>query len=359
MERTTQNRKGSVLLLVVVSLTMLLIMLAFSIDLGRLYLAKIELQNAVDSAAMAGASVIGQGQPASRDAIQQFSQLNKALTIPITVDRNDANDSNGGIVFGQIVNPLISGSTFTPTVTNPNAIKVTAKMAEGFNNGPIALFFGVFAGKTEVAISAHTTVSVINAPIIGFDSPPDGSSIPGDVIPFTVSTTMWDTYFTGLDTNIDIYPYVNAAGNFGLVNLTNDNVAKNSDIERQITYGLTPAEREKVTLTDHGVAPNHDYYVNIKGEPGLRATLNSSLQSIIGDIRTILIHQSVTGQGNNTIYKIVRFETVKIIDAQLTGGNKRLVVQSVKKQLTNKAKIRPDMPASAASKTIFVGFITK
>ena len=359
MKRTYQNRKGSVLLLVVICLTLFLIMLAFSVDFGRLYLAKAELQNAVDSAAMAGANVFGQGQSSSRDAIQQYSQLNKALNIPITIDRNDANSSDGGIVFGQISNPFSFGSTFTPTTTNPNAIRVTAKMATGYNNGPIAMFFGTFAGTSSVAVSARSTVSVVNAPIIGFDSPEDGSSIPGDVIPFTFSTANWDAYFTSLDTDVNIYPLVNSPGNFGLVNLTDDNVAKNSDLERQITSGLTAAEREKVTLTDHGVSPDHDYYVDIKGEPGLRATLNASLQSIIGSVRTILIHRSVTGQGNNTIYRVVRFESVKVIDAQLTGGNKRLVLQSVRKQLTAKAKIRADMPSSAASKTIFIGFITK
>ncbi|EMI21155.1 hypothetical protein RMSM_01902 [Rhodopirellula maiorica SM1] len=56
------------------------------------------------------------------------------------------------------------------------------------------------------------------------------------------------------------------------------------------------------------------------------------MASIIGKVRIIPIYTTVTGNGNNAMYTIVKFEGVRILEVKLTGkmSGKRVIVQPAK-----------------------------
>jgi len=56
-EQTGRNQRGSIMILFALMLPVLLGFFALTVDLARLYLLKVELQNAADAAALAGAQL--------------------------------------------------------------------------------------------------------------------------------------------------------------------------------------------------------------------------------------------------------------------------------------------------------------
>ena len=58
-----QNERGSVLAYTVISVLFLILAVGLGVDLSHLYLAKTELQNTADAAALAGASALTDPEP--------------------------------------------------------------------------------------------------------------------------------------------------------------------------------------------------------------------------------------------------------------------------------------------------------
>ena len=67
----------------------------------------------------------------------------------------------------------------------------------------------------------------------------------------------------------------------------------------------------------------------MNGDTGVSAGIESALEDIIGQVRAIPIFISVTGQGNNATYTVVKFVGVRIMDVKLSGGpsSRHLTVQ--------------------------------
>ncbi|MBZ0257230.1 Tad domain-containing protein, partial [bacterium] len=92
MEHSYDNQNGSVLVLFAVSVTMIFVITAIVLDLGYIALTKSELQNAADSAALAGVlelidedaitRTFDQSDDVvdARDISQSFSLYNKAAS---------------------------------------------------------------------------------------------------------------------------------------------------------------------------------------------------------------------------------------------------------------------------------------
>jgi hypothetical protein len=62
--------------------------------------------------------------------------------------------------------------------------------------------------------------------------------------------------------------------------------------------------------------------LTLEGDTGISAGMKDDLASIIGKPRIIPIYRSVSGNGNNARYTIVKFGGIRILDVDLTGSKK-------------------------------------
>lgn len=152
---------GSMAVVVAVSLTMLLVFGALSIDIGRALVVKNELRNVADAGALAGARQLGQSlfyQNPALGVLQDVSPLqgpvlNSAQTI---AQQNNAEGVSIAIPAGDI---LIgqwneAAMTLTPTGTNPDAVQVTAGR-DGSPNPPLLPFLAGIVGVNTMNVTAQ------------------------------------------------------------------------------------------------------------------------------------------------------------------------------------------------------------
>lgn len=344
------HRRGVVAAQVLVMLVVLFGFAALTIDIGMLYRARAELQTAADSAALAAASAY------TTDAMLQlrldgdesafyevlslvmargghFSTLNDTLGSPTLVDTDD-------ITTGWI--DVLSSSDPIDTGTPPsqrNAVRVVVRRAEGGaqgSNGPVEFFFASIFGRTTGEASA-SAVAVFDDRFAGYDSENGGS----DVMPFTIHANVLAAELAGggdqfgydpvLETvtsgpdgvrEIDIYPHVSAPGNFGLLNIgvPNQGVPGLAD---QIENGVAPEDIEAEIGTpvlafydEEGSPVTYD----ITGSPGLKASLESAIETRIDDTIGFLVHDQVTGSGANATYRITQIRFARVMNVNLKGA---------------------------------------
>jgi Flp pilus assembly protein TadG len=98
-----RGARGNVVIVFALSLVVLIGFAALSVDMGRIYNVKGDLQNAVDAAAL-GAIRDLNGSPdqfaPARASAQYFASLHQANGTPVTLESNDGNSSTGDIVLG-------------------------------------------------------------------------------------------------------------------------------------------------------------------------------------------------------------------------------------------------------------------
>jgi hypothetical protein len=137
---------------VAVLLTVLLGFAALVVDLGALFKTKNELQNASDSAALAGAMALDRtaaGVDRARTRVLEYGLYHDA-------DASDVVIASGDVIFG---NWDASTRAFTadgPTPADPaqvNAVQVISRRAASQGDA-VDLSFGVFVGQTEADVSA-------------------------------------------------------------------------------------------------------------------------------------------------------------------------------------------------------------
>ncbi len=66
--------------------------------------------------------------------------------------------------------------------------------------------------------------------------------------------------------------------------------------------------------------------LTLNGDTGISAGVKDELASIIGQTRVIPIFSSVTGNGNNAQYRIVKWAGVRILAVRLTGAMSKKMV---------------------------------
>ncbi|HEX7447200.1 MAG TPA: pilus assembly protein TadG-related protein [Pirellulales bacterium] len=84
--RIRRERRGAVVVLTAFLMVALLGLVALVVDLGYLMLAQTQLQEAADSAALAGSAVLAQGPAAARAEAQRFASLNMVGKSPVSID---------------------------------------------------------------------------------------------------------------------------------------------------------------------------------------------------------------------------------------------------------------------------------
>jgi Flp pilus assembly protein TadG len=135
-------------------------------DMAHLYLAGHQLQNAADAGALAGALNVRTNTTTAHNRAVAVAASNNAYSASVQLAPNLANNAGGDVVIGV----WDSGTNaFTPTLTSPNAVQVTARRTTGSPGGPMPLIFAQAVGinNTDMTRTATATIGgLIHAGIV-------------------------------------------------------------------------------------------------------------------------------------------------------------------------------------------------
>jgi hypothetical protein len=319
-------------------------MIAFCVDLGYVLSAKEELQRSADATAMATCWEFGQklsqGYGASdasdlaRLTAVQYASLNPVTGHGMVVDSNTGNDPSGDVVFGYISDFSDSESSLdTGTPANYNAVRVS--MAKNSSaNGEVPYFFARVFGLTGQALRTEATAAIVRN-MKGFQAPADGSNL--EILPFALDLDTWTNLINGNGTDnycwnsqtkqiengadgkveVNLYPQgTGSPGNRGTVDVGGSNNST-CDIARQILHGISPQD---LTALGKPLQLDANGQLGLNGDTGISAGVKDELAAIMGQPRCIPVFESVSGNGNNANYTIVKWQGIRIMGVKLTGS---------------------------------------
>ena len=345
------RRRGATLVLSVILMFGLFSFVAFSIDLGYLAQSRAEIQRTADAAAMAGCwelyagmergSSMADSTPAARQAAADFSLLNPVCRSGPVLDLSVVSQDVRIGYFSSPRNSVLSNDSSQPYFGVQTLVSRTAT-----KNGEIPFFFGRIFGDQGIAMQTSAT-AIMAHKISGFSLPPS-STDKLQILPFALDLQTWQSLFSGTVADqyaynagskkvnpgrdgvgeVNLYPQgTGSPGNRGTVDIGAANNSTN-DIARQIVQGISAQDLVKL-----GKPLNLDPHagLTLNGDTGISAGVKDELASIIGQKRIIPIFSSVSGNGNNANYTIVRWVSVRIMHVKLTGSmsSKQLIVQPV------------------------------
>ena len=353
--RTAPRRGGSVVVLCAILLVPLMGMVAFAIDIGYIAVVRSQLQRAADSCALAGAAMLidedslsgvadqTDDRTAARIQALAFAVANDAAGSPIEVPLNEANDVDGDLVLGYI-----------PDRTNPTQMLFNTSSYNGVRvrlrrddvvNGPVNLFFSSVLGLGTADVTAEA-IAMFEFDINGFRVVNGQETATAKLLPFTLQIDDWNDAFTNGDDDyahdtenqtvssgsdgvreIKLFPLDNlTSGNFGTVDLGAPNNST-ADLARQIIYGLNAYDFS--FFPNNTVALGADGTLDLNGDTGISAGMKDELESIIGQPRIIPLYDTVSGNGNNSVFVIKAFVGITILKVKLTGAlsKKHVLIQ--------------------------------
>jgi Flp pilus assembly protein TadG len=350
-------RPGNIAPLAAVLSIILLGMVAFSVDMTWIVVTKSELQNAADSAALAGSGQLMTNYALynlpNQSANQQQSLITGAISAAKTAAKNYASYNNAGGVKGLTLldsdiqvgfvdqNGKFTVSTFSGPY--PNTVKVFMRRDASANQS-LKLFFAPVLGTSTMDVTAAASATCYSGSINSFSA--SGSNIA--MLPMTYDVNFWKNFLqTGQDpdgnTSIDrsgnptlqVYPSNKATGNFGELSL-NDGHNGASTTASWIANGMSSDDLQ--ALLDANLLPLSQHKPNTwdwQGNPGFKANNVMDVNANIGQVYYLPLFQPVnsnlssyqagTGQGSNYSYDIVQFVPVQIMTPP--SNNKQVVVQ--------------------------------
>jgi Flp pilus assembly protein TadG len=351
-----QQRKGAITVLAAILSIVLVGMVAFSVDLGYVLSAKEELQRSTDAAALAACWEYGQklskgnsssvAVTAARTTAATYAAQNKVTGDAMLLDANAANSPTGDVVFGYISDFKNSQSVFQTSNSNGyNAVKVRLRKNSSMN-GEVPYFFARVFGLEGQTLESEAVAGMIKN-VGGFQAPASGENV--DLLPYALDLQTWNGFIanTGTDNykwnkttkqvesgsdglvEVNLFPQgTGSPGNRGTVDIGGSNNST-SDIARQILDGISPADFAALAAQNRTLDLNPNGYLYLNGDTGISAGVKDELTAIKGQPRVIPIFESVTGNGNNAEYKIVKWQGIRIMSVKLTGSmsQKHVMIQ--------------------------------
>ncbi|WP_080421396.1 pilus assembly protein TadG-related protein [Burkholderia ubonensis] len=188
-----ERERGAVAITVALLLTVLLASAALGVDVIRLYMVRNELQNAADAAALAGASCLyahsacGNATATAPDWTTGPQQAANAIALnsAVGIKLKNATVNYGYWDLADPASGLQSSASPPPGASVAPAVSVTVSESAGFNSGAVQTFFGKFAGRGAVPVSARA-VAVVSRP---------GYVGPGGLFPVAITKCMFDNYW--------------------------------------------------------------------------------------------------------------------------------------------------------------------
>ncbi len=350
LSRQANRRKGAAIILAAFLMSVLVGMLALSIDIGYIAASRAEARRTADAAALAGAWQVLDSikQNKSAEALiddvngtaVDMANLNAVCNLGPTLSTTG---QNSDITIGYLAS-LDASATVVSNSDNPyRAVRVRVRKNEA-SNGQVPLFFARFFGLTGRDMIVDSTAATA-LQIKGFNSPGSGASCL-DLLPFALDEDTWESLSNSGGTDsykfnstnstvtnvgdgvreVNLYPQgTGSPGNRGTVDIGNSNNST-ADLARQIVHGISTQDfidlGKPLVLDASGT-------MTLNGDTGISAGVKDELASIIGQTRIIPVFSSVSGNGNNANYTIVRWVGVRVMAVKLTGSmsSKYLIVQ--------------------------------
>jgi hypothetical protein len=328
-------------------------MVAFCVDLGYVLSVKEELQRSADSSALAACWEYGKrlGKGSSnataleyaRTTAAQYASLNRVTGDAMDLGPNPSNDASGDVVFGYIADFKDSTSAFQTNSSNGyNAVKVRLRKNSSIN-GEVPYFFARVFGMDGQQMESEAIAGLVRN-VSGFQAPMDGSNI--GILPYALDYQTWVDFVANVGTDkyswnaetktveacpdglveVNLFPQgTGSPGNRGTVDIGGSNNST-SDIARQILHGISPSD---FAALGHPLEFDANGKLYLNGDTGISAGVKDELAAIKGQPRIIPIFESVSGNGNNANYTIVKWQGIRIMNVKLTGSmsQKNVMIQ--------------------------------
>lgn len=372
-----RQRRGAIVVLAALVMAILVGMMAFAIDTGYMVAVRAELQNAADAAALAAAQRLQQPfvqfcqartnsstYPKAYDIYSAAISDSTTPTSPICTAQTIASLNRAGGVSVTVPTADISftywDGTNAPVAASypddfPNTVTVVTRR-DATANGSLHLFFAQIFGIPTVDLKATASATIYVGDVSSLQTIP---GVNAHILPVAFDVNYLRTFATtgvspdgntysgsnGLP-QVQIYPYPgNAPGSFGLLDVG-------------MPANNTPAFRSWI---DSGQTPNDINYLvsnNLvpvsltapeqwKCGPGMKSTLVSNFQSVMGEPNLLPLfepvynggngtyqlnsgsgsYQAATGNGQGATYAIVGFVGVTITQADGSGSSLVISVQ--------------------------------
>ena len=148
------SESGAVLVMIAISIAMLLGFVAFVFDMGRIYVARAELQGAADAMVVATADLLP-NEAAIEIVAEQYA---------VETDGTGAILDPSDVVMGYWDDAT---STFTPGGSDPNAVQITARRAVQ-NSNPVDTVFAKIFGFDTIDVSATSIAArgIVDADVV-------------------------------------------------------------------------------------------------------------------------------------------------------------------------------------------------
>jgi Flp pilus assembly protein TadG len=335
-------RRGAVLVSAAMLMVVVMGFMALAMDVGYIMLTRSQLQNAADSAAMAAAWEI------LDDRLLHSANAASLRSAAVAVaERYIAQHQAGGKML-QGTGKNISFGSLTPSsefavqddCVHWNSVKACVGRTDD-NNGPVTLLFAPLIGSKTANVSA-TAVATFRGDIIGFRPTPKTSRT--TVIPFTIDVIAWNLLQKGIgadnwsyDANgqlvrsgSDGFPELllfpsetGAPGNFGTIAIGGG--GNTTLIQQILNGGLTQAD-----LQAYGgelCLDSTTGTLQLSGDTGATTDIMRAAETLTGRAVTISLFSKVQGTGSNSVFTIVGFVGMRVMNVQPTGLNKHILVQ--------------------------------
>lgn len=375
-----QKRSGAVAPLTAIVMIVLLAMVAFAVDIGYLNVVRGQAQNCADSAALAGAGKLAErlknapivkGIPVQtvddlRAAVQEakdYAQRNNVGGVSIQLN-------DGDIEIGYMADPFNHSNNTLDKSGWParpyNAVRVNVARDANHNGGKLKLFFAPVIGVDDADVRATATAclpmgdpvphakgllpfayqvdewkAVLGAPGPGTYKAANGKTVTlTDNFSVDGNSTNALGVKCGSDGKVEtrMYPQSTTSGNYGTINFSKTKSGNStSDLRDIIMNGPKEADWPDLPeiLTASPTKP-----VTVNGDPGISAGMEPAVRAIIGQPRFLPLYTTVSGNGNNSYFRLVGFAPVTIVDVKLSGRTKYIAVQP--RTIYNKSIISGD-----------------
>src|SRR5262249_44880991 len=209
-----QTRRGAVIPLIALLLVPIMALMAFAIDMGYIVMARAELQNAADAAALAAAeqletyyvqyyspsadqsTVLSNGETAAKNFAKSYASFFKAGNTSSVVL-----DTNNDVQFGYQDSSTASTTTI-PRGAFPNTVQVTLRLDGGANTNPqLSLFFAPVLGMSNATVTATARATIYTGDFSDFT----GADIA--LLPATLDTQIWDNFVATGQGNLPDFSY--------------------------------------------------------------------------------------------------------------------------------------------------------
>lgn len=374
------RRGGKILVLSALLLVPLCGLLALSVDVGVIAVAKAQLQTAADAAALAGAMQLTGSERLKQNPSMSglvslahsqptvIAKANSVLNASVQISSNTSNTTSGDVVVGYLDTSKVNSSLLTgsSSISLFNSVQVTTSRSASRGTAVSSLFARIWnIHSTDVTASATATAQ--NFAIVGFKSQSGtSSSVQGaPLIPLALSLPTYNAMLSGLTTDTydvqpnglpiirstdgiyesSLYPVGSTSGNWGSVKI---GVTNNS------TQTLGNQIQNGVSASDLSGYPGGELQIGslssplmLGANPGISLGIKPALDSLIGKTVVIPIYDpaGTTGVGNTTSYEIVRFAVVTVVDSYFYGLNRGVIVQPAVTRKTSSMVLGAPQPS--------------